>query len=85
MSFWYSSETQIAWACRQLLKGQEISHLDEIKSVKGWRLAAIIWRLRHEFDWPIDKREGKDGVVFYRLERGVDKSKLRMPSSYRQK
>lgn len=82
MSRWYSNETQIRWACLQLIKGREISHACEIAEVKGWRLAAIIWRLIHRYNWPIQKREGVNGVAYYRLGHGVEKSGLEMPRSF---
>jgi hypothetical protein len=49
----YSSDTQIKWACTELLKGRSISHKSEIAEVHGWRLAAIIHQLRRHYGWPI--------------------------------
>lgn len=86
MSRMYSSETQISWVCREFLKGHELCHMDEINHVQGWRLAAIVCELQKRYDWPpFAKRQGKHGVTHYRIARGVDKKKLRLPSSYRQK
>ena len=52
-SRWYSNQTQIQWACRELLHGKSISHASEFVAVTGWRLAAIIHRLRRDYGWPI--------------------------------
>jgi hypothetical protein len=38
---WYSGETQIRWACLQLIRGREISHACEIAEAKGWRLRLL--------------------------------------------
>jgi len=35
---WFSSDTAIAWACRELIKGRTISHPDEIGEAGAWRL-----------------------------------------------
>lgn len=80
---WYSSETQIRWVCRQLLKGREISHACEIAEAKGWRLSAIIYNLRHKYKWPITTRYNNDRIAFYRLGEVSDKEELALPKSAR--
>lgn len=50
--------TQGAWVRRQLLAGVALSHYDLVKVCGGrggWRLAAIVYRLRRE-DWPIESQ-----------------------------
>ena len=80
----YSSATQVEWACRALLSGRTIGHHDEIAEVQGHRLAAIIWRLRHQYDWPIDVRYvGPENHAQYKLATGCDRSRLRFPRSAR--
>lgn len=79
---WYSNPTQIRWICDQLRKWVEISHLDEVAAVRGWRLAAVVHRLKREFDWPIvSDRRGPNRIAFYRLAPGTDLSALKMPPS----
>ena len=79
---WYSGETQISWACKQLLAGREISHVSEIAEARGWRLSAIIFNLKHEYNWPILARYNKRRVAFYSLDKNADDSKLRLPRSF---
>lgn len=81
-SSWYSSPTQVYWTCKALIEGREISHKTEIREVKGWRLAAIVWKLQHEFGWPIESNpRGPEAVAYYRLAPGTDPAKLRYPPS----
>ena len=82
---WYSHETQIRWACRQLIKGREISHACEIAEAKGWRLSAIIYNLRHKYKWPIITRYDENGIAYYSLDKDADSEKLKKPRSYYQK
>lgn len=82
MGNWYSGDSQIAWACRAFLKGTEISHMDEILNVRGWRLAAIVWELKTRYGWQFDVRYGVDNIAYYRLKRCLDKASLKMPRSY---
>lgn len=82
---WYSGETQIRWACRELIKGREISHAHEIAEARGWRLAAIIHNLIHKYKWPIDKRYDSKRVAYYRLGRDVDTDALKKPRSFHKK
>jgi hypothetical protein len=63
---WYSDDTQIRWACLQLIKGREISHAHEIAETRGWRLAPIIHNLK-KLNWPILTRYGERGIAYYRL------------------
>ncbi len=79
---WYSDETQIRWACRELIKGREISHAHEIAETRGWRLAAIIHNLIHKYKWPIDKRYDSKRIAYYRLGGDVDTEALRKPRSF---
>lgn len=78
----YSSPTQVFWTCDALLNGRVISHRTEIREVKGWRLGAIIHRLKSKYDWPIlVEYRGPENVAHYRLQPGVDVSRLRFPVS----
>lgn len=80
----FSSATQVEWTCRALLSGRTIGHDDEISEAQGWRLSAIIWRLRHRYDWPISAEYvGPENRAAYKLEIGCDRSKLRLPRSAR--
>lgn len=82
MDRWFSNPTQVFWTCKALLDGRVISHKTEIREVKGWRLGAIVHRLRAEFDWPIlVEYRGPENVAHYRLAPGCDRSKLRFPRS----
>ncbi|PCJ95130.1 MAG: hypothetical protein COA45_12440 [Zetaproteobacteria bacterium] len=81
----FSGETQIRWACRELIKGREISHAHEIKEARGWRLAAIIHNLKNRYKWPIYKRSGANGVAYYRLGGNVDADTLEKPRSFHKK
>jgi hypothetical protein len=85
MSRWYSSETQIRWACLMLIKGREISHAHEIAEANGWRLGAIIHKLKDRYKWPILVRYGERGIAYYRLGREVDVAALKKPRSYHEK
>lgn len=79
---WYSNDTQVSWACRSLLNGRTISHQSEIREVKGWRLSAIIHRLRRDYGWPIAvEYRGPENVAYYRLKPDTDRAKLRFPRS----
>ncbi|WP_085307658.1 hypothetical protein [Planktotalea arctica] len=77
-----SARTQVAWACDALRAWRKISHQMQQTEVGGWRLGSIIHRLKHDFDWPIEKEErGPQNVAFYFLKAGTDLSKLKMPPS----
>lgn len=82
---WYSNETQIRWACLQLIRGREISHAHEIAEAKGWRLAAIVHNLRHKYNWPIVARYDECRVAYYKLAKEVDKETLKKPRSFYKK
>ncbi len=43
---WYSGETQVFWTCKAFLDGRTITHKTEIREVHGWRLGAIVHRLK---------------------------------------
>ena len=77
---WISSDTAIAWACRELLKGRTISHPDEIGEAGAWRLGAIIHVLRKRYGWPIiTERRGPARIAYYRL--GKADGPLELPMS----
>lgn len=80
----YSSATQVEWTCRALLSGRTIGHGDEIAEVQGWRLAAIIHRLKHRYGWPIETvYTGPESIAQYKLQPGCDRSRLMFPPSAR--
>ncbi len=79
---WYSGKTQVFWTCKALLDGRTISHKTEIREVRGWRLGAIICRLKREYGWPIRvEYRGPENIAHYWLDRDCDRSKLRFPRS----
>lgn len=82
---WYSNETQIRWACLQLIRGREISHRCEIAEVNGWRLSAIIYNLRHRYKWPIITRYDLNRIGHYKLGAGVERDSLEKPRSFYKK
>lgn len=78
----YSGKTQVFWTCKALIDGRTISHQTEIREVRGWRLGAIIHRLKTEFSWPIDvEYRGPECIAFYRLRPGTDPARLSYPRS----
>jgi len=82
---WFSNPTQIYWTCKALIEGRTISHKTEIREVKGWRLAAIVHRLKDSFNWPIQTEfRGPDNIAHYRLTPGTDPARLRFPPSAKQ-
>lgn len=79
---WYSCPTQVYWTCKALVDGREINHRTEIREARGWRLAAIVHRLKSEYGWPIlTDHRGPDAVAYYRLAPGADLARLRFPPS----
>ena len=81
---WYSNHTQVYWTCKALLEGRVITHKTEIREVKGWRLGAIIHRLKHEYKWPIQvEYRGPENIAHYKLRPTTDHRSLRFPSSAR--
>ncbi|QIE54967.1 hypothetical protein G5B40_05575 [Pikeienuella piscinae] len=79
---WFSSPTQIYWACKALIEGRTLTHKTEIREAKGWRLAAITEKLRKRYGWPIlTEYRGPENVAHYRLKPGADISRLRYPPS----
>ena len=79
---WYSSGTQVYWTCHALLNGRSISHKTEIREVKGWRLGAIVHKLKSRYGWPIETEyRGRENVAYYRLRPGFDRAALRFPPS----
>ena len=79
---WFSSDTAIAWACHELIRGREISHADEIAEVNGWRLGAIIHVLRTRYRWPIATTlKGPRRIGYYRLRKHEEP--LELPRSAR--
>lgn len=80
----FSSPTQVFWTCAALLGGRTIGHDDEIAEVQGWRLAAIVWKLKHRYGWPIlTEYTGPENRAAYKLQPGCDRSRLRFPPSAR--
>ena len=82
---WYSGPSQVYWTCKALLDGRTINHRNEIREVRGWRLGAIVHRLRHRYGSPIDvEYRGPENVAHYRLRPGTDRARLRFPRSARE-
>jgi len=80
----YSSDSQIRWACAGFLSGRTLGHHDEIAEVQGWRLAAIVWRLKRKYGWPITTEYvGPENRACYKLAPGTDRAKLNFPPSAR--
>ena len=78
----YSKPTSVYWTCKALLSGDTISQLTQIQHVKGWRLGAIIHRLKSEYGWPIQTAyRFPDNVAFYSLSKTADRAKLSFPPS----
>lgn len=78
----YSKPTSVYWTCKALLDQRTISQLTQIQNVKGWRLGAIIHRLKHEYGWPIQTEYTSPGhIALYTLAPGTDAAKLRYPKS----
>ena len=64
----FSGASQVYWTCKALLAGRTISHQTEIREVRGWRLGAIVHRLRHEYGWPIQTdHRGPSRIAHYSL------------------
>ncbi len=81
---WYSNQSQVFWTCKALLDGRTISHKTEIREVRGWRLGAIVHRLKTEFGWPIQTEyRGPENVAYYSMKPGFDRRTLRFPRSAR--
>ena len=80
----YSNDSQVFWTCKALLDGRTISHKTEFREVRGWRLGAIIHRLRRHYSWPIyAEYRGPQNVAHYSLKAGIDRAALRFPRSAR--
>lgn len=80
----YSRDTQVSWACAALLSGRAIGHKAEIAEARGWRLAAIVWRLMSKYSWPITTEHiGPENHTCYKLVPGTDWAKLTFPPSAR--
>jgi hypothetical protein len=78
----YSGKTQVFWTCKALLDGRIINQQTEINEVRGWRLGAIIHRLKNEYNWPIDADcRGPQNVAHYSLKAGTDRTTLVFPPS----
>ena len=78
----YSKPTSVYWVCDALLDGRTISQLTQIQHIRGWRLGAIVHRLKAEYGWPIcTEYRHPDNVAFYSLSGDVDRAKLRFPKS----
>jgi len=80
----FSGKTQIEWTCRAFLSGRTIGHDDEINETRGWRLAAIVCRLKKDYGWPIDTvYSGPEGYARYKLRPGYNRAQLSFPPSAR--
>lgn len=78
----YSNPSQRFWVCQSLLAGRTLTTKTEIREVNGWRLAAIIHALIHEFGWPIrSEYRGKDNIKHYWLAPGTNRASLKFPRS----
>ena len=77
----FSERTSTQWACDALLAGRKISTQIQIQERRGWRLGAIVHRLRDEFAWPILDKRGAGRVKTYWLDPDADLTKLNMPRS----
>ncbi|WP_227751618.1 hypothetical protein [Tabrizicola oligotrophica] len=78
----FSDPSQVSWACEALLSGRTIGHSDEIIEAQGWRLAAIVHRLKHRYGWPISTEYvGPENRACYKLQPGADRAALRFPPS----
>ena len=76
------SPSQVEWACAALLSGRTIGHSDEINEAQGWRLSAIVWRLKRKYGWPITTEYvGPENRASYKLQPGIDRAGLRFPRS----
>ncbi len=78
----YSKHTSVHMACKLLLDGQTISQITLMRSGHGWRLGAIIHRLKTEYGWPIHTiYSTPDNVAFYSIKADIDRTALRLPPS----
>ena len=81
---WYSGQSQVFWTCKALIDGRIINHRTEIREVRGWRLGAIIFRLKRHYGWPIETGyRGRDNIAHYSLKVGTDLRSLKYPPSAR--
>jgi hypothetical protein len=81
---WHSSPSQVFWCCKALLDGRTISHKTEIREARGWRLGAIIHRLKTDYGWPIRAEyRGPQNIAHYSLSPDADRARLRFPPSAR--
>jgi hypothetical protein len=80
----FSGKTQVFWTCKALLDKRTISHRTEINEVHGWRLGAIIHRLKSEYGWPIQAEyRAPRNIAHYSLKAEIDRAALRFPPSAR--
>ncbi len=57
-----------------LLSGRTVGHNDEIAEAQGWRLAAIIWRLKKRYGRPISTEYvGPENRASYKLQPSADR------------
>ncbi|GAA6176967.1 hypothetical protein [Sulfitobacter pacificus] len=77
----YSKPTSVYMACKLLLDGQTISQITLMQSGHGWRLGAIMHRLRWEYGWPICTEYTSGHIALYSLAPGTDTATLRFPKS----
>ncbi|MDA7423094.1 hypothetical protein [Thalassococcus lentus] len=77
---WRSNQTQIFWTCKALAQGRVITHQDEIGKVNGWRLGAIIHKLRKQYHWSIaTEYRGQENIAHYSLLVGCKRRTLAVP------
>jgi hypothetical protein len=80
----YSGKTQVFWVCSVLLQHRIITHRTEINEVHGWRLGAIIHRLKNEYGWSIQAEyRAPRNIAHYSLKAEIDRATLRFPPSAR--
>ena len=64
------------------MEGRVVSTKTEIRELNGWRLAAIVEKLRKQYHWPIEAEyRGKENTAYYRLSSSADIAKLKFPPS----
>ena len=79
---WYSNHSQVYWTCKALVEGRTINHMDEIGEVRGWRLGAIVHRLRRKYHWPIETEyRGPERIAHYWLPSRIEWQALSFPRS----
>jgi len=79
---WYSKKSQVFWTCKAFIEGRTITHRTEIREVKGWRLGAIVHKLKKDYEWPICvEYRGSENIAHYWLSKDCDWRTLKFPQS----